>query len=426
MAQPSLSELAATISANTAKIENYLRSHDLKSPSFDVDAPTGPLVPSDAPELEAARSELIDATLMLHDLILGPKEYLMKYTHDWLLSIQAITRFNIAKSIPIHEEASYVDLAKECGINELDLRRIIRHAMTLRLFKEPKKDIVAHTAASRMLAEDQQVADYVAVSSNEFWPAAAQTLDAMVKWPGSQEPNETGFALANNTDKSLFAVLSQDPQRARRFGNGMKAFTEGTGYDLQYVVNNYPWEGLGSGTIVDVGGSHGFTCIRLAQAFPSLNFIVQDLPPVVAVGEKSTPSELLDRIKFMAYDFLTEQPVKNADVYFFRWIFHNWSDKYCIQILRNHIPAIKKGARIVINDNVLPEPGSLPRWREERLRSMDLTMLELQNSRERELEDWAKLFEKADPRFIFKGGKQPAGANLWILEAVWEGDGTGE
>jgi hypothetical protein len=80
MAQPSLSELAATISANTAKIENYLRSHDLQSPSFDVDAPPGPLVPPDSPELEAARSELIDATLMLHDLILGPKEYLMKYT----------------------------------------------------------------------------------------------------------------------------------------------------------------------------------------------------------------------------------------------------------------------------------------------------------------------------------------------------------
>lgn len=79
--------------------------------------------------------------------------------------------------------------------------------------------------------------------------------------------------------------------------------------------------------------------------------------------------------------------VGNADIYFFRWIFHNWSDKYCIQILRNQIPALKKVARIVINDNVLLEPGTLPRWREERLRSMDLTMLELQNSRERELED---------------------------------------
>lgn len=123
----------------------------------------------------------------------------------------------------------------------------------------------------------------------------------------------------------------------------------------------------------------------------------------------------------MPYDFFTEQPVKDADVYFFRWIFHNWSDKYCIKILQGLVPALKKGARIVINDNVLPEPGILPMWREEKLRSMDLTMLELQNAREREMEDWAKLFEDADPRFNFLGGKKPEGASLWILEVVWEG-----
>ncbi|KAF7937469.1 uncharacterized protein EAE98_001783 [Botrytis deweyae] len=433
MAQPTITELAAIISANTAKIDNYLSSQGLKPPSFDVAAPTEPLVPSNAPELEAARSELIDATLMLHDLILGPKEYLMKFTHDWLISMQAIGRFNIAKSIPIHEEVSYADIAKRCGVNELDVRRILRHAMTLRLFKEPKRGVVAHTAASRMIAEDQQMADWVATTSDELWKAATQTVNAMVKHPGSQEPNETGFALANGTDKSVFEVLSQNPPRAKRFGSAMKAWTEGTGYDLQYVDN---------GTVVDVcnvpaifdlsiplinqqvGGSHGFACTRLAKAFPDLNFIIQDLPPVVEAGAKTVPSELSDKIKFMAYDFLKEQPVKNADIYFFRWIFHNWSDKYCIQILRNQIPALKKGARIVINDNVLPEPGTMPRWREERLRSMDLTMLELQNSRERELEDWAKLFEDADPRFTFKGGKQPAGSNLWILEAVWDGDST--
>jgi len=126
----------------------------------------------------------------------------------------------------------------------------------------------------------------------------------------------------------------------------------------------------------------------------------------------------------MAHDFLTEQHVKNADIYFFRWIFHNWSDKYCIQILRNLIPALKTNARIVINDNVLPEPGTMAIFREEKLRSMDLTMLELQNSRERELDDWAKLFAAADPRFDFMGGKQPAGSILWILEAVWKGESS--
>lgn len=55
-------------------------------------------------------------------------------------------------------------------------------------------------------------------------------------------------------------------------------------------------------------------------------------------------------------------------------------------------------------------------------RSMDLTMTELQNSHERELEDWAELFRLADSRFEFQGGKLPKGANLWLLVAEWKGE----
>ncbi|KAF7901920.1 uncharacterized protein EAF01_007218 [Botrytis porri] len=315
MAQPTITELAAIISANTAKIDHYLSSQGPKSPSFDVDAPTEPIVPSDAPELEAARSELTDATLMLHDLILGPKEYLMKLTHDWLISMQAISRFDITKSIPIHEEVSYADIAKRCSVNELDVRHILRHAIILRLCKESKRGVVAHTAASRMIAEDQQIADW--------------TVNAIVKHPGSQELSETTdellqwFALANGTDKSVSEVLSQNPARAKRFGSAMKAWTEGTGYDLQYVIDNYSWQEVGNGTVVDVGGSHGFACTRLAKAFHDLNFIVQDLPPVVEAGAKTIPLEPSDKIKFIAHDLLKDQPLKNANIYFFRWIFHN-------------------------------------------------------------------------------------------------------
>lgn len=105
--------------------------------------------------------------------------------------MQAIGRFNIARSIPIHEEVSYAEIAKRCGVNELDVRRILRHAVTLRLFKEPKRGVVAHTAASRMIAGDQQMAGWVAATSDELWQAATQTVNAMVKHPGSQEPSET-------------------------------------------------------------------------------------------------------------------------------------------------------------------------------------------------------------------------------------------
>lgn len=119
-----------------------------------------------------------------------------------------------------------------------------------------------------------------------------------------------------------------------------------------------------------MGGSQGFASFAIARQFPLLSFVVQDLEPVIAAVEKANSGELNDRVKFMTHDFFTEQPVVGADVYFFRWIFHNWSDKYSIEILRNHIPALKRGAKIVINDNILALPGVLSRWQEDRMRQV--------------------------------------------------------
>lgn len=45
-------------------------------------------------------------------------------------------------------------------------------------------------------------------------------------------------------------------------------------------------------------------------------------------------------------------------------IFHNWPDKYCIKILRSLIPVLGPGAKIMINDSVMPGLGTLPWDRE--------------------------------------------------------------
>ena len=80
MISPSITELATIISTNTTKVNNYLRDHGYPLPSFDVDAPSMSNIPLNAPEIEAARVAVIDATLILHDLMLGPKEYLISFT----------------------------------------------------------------------------------------------------------------------------------------------------------------------------------------------------------------------------------------------------------------------------------------------------------------------------------------------------------
>lgn len=77
------------------------------------------------------------------------------------------------------------------GLREDIVRRLIRHAIVKDIFSEPRPGIVAHNAVSRLLAEDQGIHDWVAASTDDLWQAAAQTCNALGKWPGSEEPNET-------------------------------------------------------------------------------------------------------------------------------------------------------------------------------------------------------------------------------------------
>jgi hypothetical protein len=55
-------------------------------------------------------------------------------------------------------------------------------------------------------------------------------------------------------------------------------------------------------------------------------------------------------------------------------------------------------------------------------RLVDLAMLLTMNAKEREEDDWRSLFERADPRFRYLGARKPERSQMWIIEAVWEGD----
>ena len=81
---------------------------------------------------------------------------------------------------------------------------------------------------------------------------------------------------------------------------------------------------------------------------------------------------------------------------------------------------MKRGAKIIINDAVLPEPGTLSYINERSIRTLDVVMLTVTNSRERELDDWKDLFLNADPRYKFLRAWRPTKSQLWFIEAEWD------
>jgi hypothetical protein len=107
----------------------------------------------------------------------------------------------------------------------------------------------------------------------------------------------------------------------------------------------------------------------------------------------------------LPFPFLNAGFVNAADyvkVYYFRWIMHNYSTPYAIKILKNLIPALKPGARILINDHCLLEPGQENPWDERVMRRMDMVMLTLLNAQERTEAEYRELFKSAGEGFVFK------------------------
>ena len=70
MSSSRITELATLVQINTAKVDNYLREHHLPFPSFNEDGPVEFRIESD--DIENARTAAMEASLELHDLLLGP------------------------------------------------------------------------------------------------------------------------------------------------------------------------------------------------------------------------------------------------------------------------------------------------------------------------------------------------------------------
>ena len=102
-------------------------------------------------------------------------------------------------------------------------------------------------------------------------------------------------------------------------------------------------------------------------------------------------------------------------------IIHDWPTAEATQIIRNLVDSMKPGGKLIIMDTVLPRPGSVPAATEAALRVRDLSMMQVHNSKERELDEWVALLkEGGDGRLRLQDVVQPFGNLMSVLEVVRE------
>ncbi|PSN75191.1 sterigmatocystin 8-O-methyltransferase precursor [Corynespora cassiicola Philippines] len=331
--------LAKEIEAHTSKLDKFFAESKMPAPSFDEDSPLMYPFPQDVAEAQEALSAALDELSWLNK---GPIQTIVAKSLATSVGLKTILKYNIQNLVPLETGTTFKELAEKTGIQEKKLTRLLRHAITDHLFCETQPGHIKHTVATKALLAMPILGTWASMGMYEVRPANMFMVDGVARWPDSEEPNHAGFQLANDTDKTMFDFFEEHPERMSRFKDAMSFLPTFPGLEPSYAVKAFDWASLGRATVVDVGGSHG-----------------NDLPKVIDDAKTKAPAELSHRMTFQAHDFFEEQPVKNADVYYFRWILHDWSDKYCVKILRALIPALKPGARLLFSERCLEAPCTM-------------------------------------------------------------------
>ncbi|PYH64352.1 O-methyltransferase [Aspergillus vadensis CBS 113365] len=437
--------LGSTIADLSKSLANQLEALDQPEPSFAIDSPAS--LPQ-SPDIQGTRLKLLETLETLHHLVVGPSDFWFQqsmFLNHALLAFDVFNNFNFWDAVPLNGSASYSDISKSTNLPEQIVRRILRLSFTIFVFSEeaPGSDRVVHTAASAHIVRFPFVKSYLEHNMEDVRPAATVGVDALKKWfVGQSEPPEDVAACAialatydgHQIGRDLWYLLDNSERpgqpkgfRAKRFAEAMQGLRMTSGVMTESVLKQFDWGSLDEATVVDLGGSAGHISVILAENYPKLKLVVQDLASVQsAFDENINSTPYVSRIKFQAHDFFQPQ-VLPADVFLLKSVLHDWSDKYVSQIVRNLLDVLKPGNHLVVFDFVMPEDydeetGSKPPLPVRKLvASMDMQMFVGCNSKERKVKDWSDVIKRADSRFELKEVHVPRGSPLGLLDFVFQG-----
>lgn len=221
-------------------------------------------------------------------------------------------------------------------------------------------------------------------------PSFSQMPKVLSQTRKSPDTDPVIFKEAFGREYTMFSYLAANPSLYHDFSKWMgmmSRLSQTNWYDIYPVRERLLVDACGdSPLLVDVGGSHGHDIAKFRSQFPDApgQLILQDLPNVL-----DGITDLDAAIRRMPHDFFTPQPVIGARAYFFRQVFHDFSDSDCRRILQNLRPAMKKGySRLLINDQVIPERDApyVPVM-------LDITMMNLLAAKDRSKTQWNELLE---------------------------------
>ncbi|OQU99123.1 hypothetical protein CLAIMM_04802 [Cladophialophora immunda] len=383
---------------------------------------------------------IIAALGSLESLVLDPHTRLLNLSMSYLIAraLHVAAEHGVAEVLARVEQGggggvSTGHLATATGIEEGKLCRVMRTLTSHHVFEEVEDGCFANNRISQALVGDAAFQANITMKG-QFQYTASDFLPQALANPAigdSYDPRKTAFQQAVGTKLSLFDWMNEmvpasevnwRPRSARRHpceeddgppethGSDEKMVPrpekhlfnlaisgQGKGTE-KYCVLDFPWQQLQDGaTVVDVGSF----CMQLHAYYPNLNLVVQDrehvIQQAIAVWETRHHSAIADgRVKLARHDFFQKNPVVGAEIYWLRYIVHDWADNEAIAILSRVAESMSPSSRVLIADILMST--TLP---SDKLKSapapllpnygvamapahmMDLNMMMMTNGRER-------------------------------------------
>ena len=256
--------------------------------------------------------------------------------------IRLVADLTLADRIECNQTRAVADLAAECNIRTTPLLRVLSALASFGIFRVTASGEISHSPLSLLLRTDTPGSLHYGA---RFWTA-----------PGSwQAWGELDAALLDGIphqaawNMGRFDYLRQHPDEARIFDEFMAHFPDDR---HQAVASAYDFSS--ARLIVDIGGGNGEAMRCILARFAGPRALVFDRDDVVA----AIPEAALmgGRITIESGSFFDHVP-QGADIYMLMRVLHNLSDVDCRRILQNCRAAMKRGARLLICEQILePDP----------------------------------------------------------------------
>ncbi|KAF8719122.1 hypothetical protein AX14_011412 [Amanita brunnescens Koide BX004] len=355
------------------------------------------------------------------------------------------------------------EIAAKNGMNSQQLARCLRLLATEHIYRENKPDVFANNRISSVLDTLKPSAEIIADPDGKydntngfaaFAAFASHQLDECFKGSSllleherdpktkSEEPSDVAVGRAYSKRMSYFNLLSEPDNSfmLRRLNTAMLGFKTMVSDDVSF----FDWKSLpNNAVVVDVGGGVGAMSMVLARNYSHFQIVIQDRPQVRDDAIKIWNSELPDalssgRVKIEAHDFFEPQPHHNASVFFLKNVLHDWSDEYCVKILKPLREAATPNTILILMESISPyachvvttdngikgavaqeaPPPLLANWgaSKEMVYIVDMTMMVLCNSLERTVIQFDQLLRRAGWRI--RTVHRRTGPNILLMSSI--------